>query len=95
MAQLFSEAMQFDLFNPKEDKIAVVIKEFTLLKKADGPLQRYSEPYIVSMAIDQYGANNPAIDFNILPYPKVRKGDVIDFGGQGHLIYGPANPGEF
>jgi hypothetical protein len=82
-------------FDRKKDKIAIVVKQFQLLKKADSFLQKYSEPYIVSMAIDQDGANSPAIDFNILPFPNVRKGDIIDFDGQGHLIYGPANPGEF
>lgn len=81
-------------FNPQEDKIAIVINEFTLRKNPDWPF-RYSEPYIVSMAIDQAGANTPAIDFNILPFPKVRRDDTITFDGQGHLIYGPANPGEF
>jgi hypothetical protein len=81
-------------FDPVNDKIAIVIDEFELKKNPDWPL-RYSEPYIVSMAIDQNGANNPAIDFNILPFPKVKKGDVVDFGGQGYLVYGPANPGEF
>ena len=81
-------------FDPQNDNIAVVIKEFTLLKKADR-LQRYSEPYIVSMAIDESGANNPAIDFNVLPFPNIRKGDTVVMEGQGHLIYGPSNPGEF
>lgn len=81
-------------FDPFTDKIAVLVNEFELKKNPDWPF-RYSEPYIVSMAIDQGGANNPSIDFNILPFPKVKKGDVITFDGQGHLIYGPANPGEF
>lgn len=95
MANVFMANLKSDNFNSKTDKIAVVIKEFTLLKRADGFLQRYSEPYIVSFAIDQSGAKNPAIDFNILPFPQVRKGDTIEFDGQGHLIYGPSNPGEF
>ena len=82
-------------FNSKEDKIAVVVKEFTLKRKSEGLFDRYSEPYIVSMAIDEGGANNPSIDFNILPFPNVKKGDKITFDGQGHLIYGPENPGQF
>lgn len=81
-------------FDPMQDKIAIVINDFTLKKNPDWPF-RYSEPYIISMAIDQGGANNPAIDFNILPFPKVRKNNTVSFDGQGHLIYGPANPGEF
>ena len=82
-------------FDPFNDKIAVVIKNFKLKKKSEIFLDRYSEPYIVSMAVDQDGVHNPAIDFNILPFPHVRKGDMVSFDGQGHLIYGPANPKEF
>jgi len=47
------------------------------------------------MSIDKSGANNPAIDFNILPFPRVGRGQVVSFDGQGHLIYGPKNSGEF
>lgn len=95
MSNLFLANLKSNNFDPKKDKIAVVIKQFTLLKKADGFLQRYSEPYILSLAIDESGAHNPAIDFNVLPFPNVKKGDTIDFDGQGHLVYGPKNPGEF
>ena len=70
-----------DGFDAHDGKIAIVLKEFTLRKNPDWPF-RYSEPYIISMAIDQGGANNPAIDFNILPFPKAKKGDVINFDGQ-------------
>jgi len=82
-------------FNPLEDKIAVVVKDFTLKKKGEGWFNKYSEPYIISMAIDQSGANNPAIDCNIQPYPKVKKDELVSFDGVGHLVYGPKNPGEF
>lgn len=81
-------------FDANKDNIAVVIKQFTLKKKGD-KFQRYSEPYIVSMAIDENGANNPAIDFNVLSFPNVKKGDTVDFIGQGLLVYGPKNPGSF
>jgi len=43
-------------FNPQSDKIAVVVKEFTLKRKSEVFFDRYSEPYIVSMAIDEGGA---------------------------------------
>lgn len=95
MINTFLADLKLDNFDPLKDNIAVVVKEFTLKKKADGPFQRYSEPYIVSMAIDQNGAKNPAIEFNVLPFPNVRKGQTVTFNGQGHLIYGPHNPGEF
>lgn len=82
-------------FDPTKDKIAVVVKNFKLKKKSEFFLDRYSEPYIVSIAVDQDGAHNPALDFNVLPFPHVRKGDTVSFDGQGHLIYGPANPKAF
>lgn len=82
-------------FDPNKDNIAVVVKEFTLKKKSEVFFDKYSEPYIVSMAIDEKGASNPSIDFNVLPFPNVKKGDKVSFDGQGHLIYGPKNPGQF
>lgn len=82
-------------FDKKKDKIALVVREFTLKKKSEIFFDRYSEPYIVSMAIDEGGASSPSIDFNILPFPRVRKGETVRMEGQGHLIYGPKNPGEF
>lgn len=82
-------------FDPKLDKIAVVVKSFTLKRKSEFFLDRFSEPYIVSMAIDEQSAQETSIDFNVLPFPNVRKGDTISFDGQGHLIYGSKNPGQF
>lgn len=91
----FNANLKIDNFNPKKDNIALVLKKFTLLKQADG-IQKYNEPYIVSMAIGENGVkSNPTIDFNILPFPKVRKGDTVEMLGHGHLIYGPGNPGSF
>jgi len=95
MTNTFLADLKLDGFDPQKDNIAVVVKEFTLKKKVDGPFQRYSEPYIVSMSIDEGCAKNPAIEFNVLPFPNVRKGQTITFDGQGHLVYGPHNPGEF
>lgn len=82
-------------FNPTSDKIAITIPEFTLMKKADGIFSKYNEPYIVSLAIDEQGSNNPKIDFNIMPFPKVAVGGTVKMLGDGHLLYGPTNPGEF
>jgi hypothetical protein len=82
-------------FDPKKDKIAITIPKFTLLKRADGPFQKYSEPYIVSVAIDESGKATPKIDFNCMPFPKVAKGGTVTMLGDGHIIYGPKNPGEF
>ncbi len=82
-------------FNPKKDKIAIAIPKFTLLKHVDGILQRYNEPYIISIAIDESGKADPKIDFNFMPFPKVAKGGTVTMLGDGHLVYGPKNPGEF
>ena len=82
-------------FNPENDKIAITIPKFTLLKHVDGILQRYNEPYIVSVAIDESGKNNPKISFNFMPFPKVAKGGTVTMLGDGHLVYGPKNPGEY
>jgi hypothetical protein len=82
-------------FNPQEDKIAVVVKEFTLKKGSEGLFDSNNEPYILSIAIDQDGAQNANLAINAKPFPNVQEGDTISFDGQGHLIYGPKNPGEF
>jgi hypothetical protein len=82
-------------FNPRDDKIAIVIKEFTLLKSSEMFLDKDNEPYIVSFAIDQNGAQSADLGLNIMPFPNVREGDTVSFDGQGHLVYGPENPGEF
>jgi hypothetical protein len=82
-------------FNPLSSKIAITMPKFKLKKNADGPFSKYSEPYIISMAIDESGRNNPAIDFNVMPFPKVAKGGTVNMLGDGHLLYGPRNPGEY
>lgn len=82
-------------FNPNKDKIAITIPEFTLLRNVDGIFQRYNEPYITSVAVDASGKENPKIDFNFMPFPKVAKGGTVTMLGDGHLVYGPKNPGDF
>lgn len=84
--------MSFDRMN---DPIVLTVPSFTLLKHVDGPFQRYNEPYLVSMAVDERGSANPAIEFSFMPFPKVRAGGSVTFIGDGHLIYGPRNPGSF
>lgn len=82
-------------FNPQTDKIAMVIREFTLIKSSEIFFNKYSEPYIVSIAIDENGKNNPSISFSATPFPKVKKGKSVKLGNHGQLVYGPKNPGEF
>jgi len=82
-------------FDPTTDNIAITIPKFTLKKNSDGIFARYNEPYIVSLAVDEQGSANPKIDFNIMPFPKVRPGNTVTMLGDGHLLYGPKNPGEY
>lgn len=82
-------------FDPNKDKIAITIPKFTLRKKSDGHFDKYSEPYITSLAIDASGSANPKIDFNIMSFPKIAAGGTVTMLGDGHIIYGPKNPGDF
>lgn len=84
-------------FDKLASKLAITIPYFKLLKSADGVLEgnnRYNEPYIVSLAVDQAGPL-PAVAFNLMPFPKVKPGESVQMLGDGHLIYGPKNPGDF
>lgn len=83
-------------FDKKKSKIALTIPEFTLRKTPPELFEgKYSEPYIASMAVDASGKAGPAIAFNFMSFPKVLPGCAVTMLGDGHLIYGPANPGEF
>ena len=82
-------------FNPTTDKIAITIPQFTLKKKSDGIFGKYNEPYIVSLAIDEQGSGTPEIGFNAMPFPKVTSGNTVTMLGDGHLLYGPKNPGQY
>ena len=82
-------------FDPNKDKIAITIPKFTLLKSSDNAFDRYNEPYIVSLAVDANGGGPSNIDFSALPFPKVARGGTVEMFGDGHLVYGPKNPGEF
>jgi len=82
-------------FDANTSKIAITVPQFTLLKHVDGILQKYCEPFILSMAIDAAGAADPAICFNYMAFPKVARGGTVTMLGDGHLVYGPKNPGDF
>ncbi len=83
-------------FNPQQDTIAISVPAFRVRRGTDG-LARYTEPYLVSLAIDESGIANPepVLYLNSLYFPKVAKWTWVNFGGQGRLIYGPKNPGSF
>lgn len=82
-------------FNPSSDSIAVTVPYFSLLKSSDLGRGAHNEPYIVSVAIDDHGVGNQAVSFNNTVFPRMRPGDRIDMIGDGHLLYGPRNPGAF
>ncbi len=83
-------------FDKNKSKIALTIPQFTV-KKTPWELGegKYTEPYIASMTVDATKQKTPAIAFNLMPFCKVRPGCSVKMVGDGHLIYGPANPGEF
>jgi hypothetical protein len=83
------------VFDKDKDKIAVVVRDFTMKRLHEGLFDYHAEPYIVSTAIDAGGGGGATIEFNVKPFPNVRQGDKITFDGQGHLVYGPKNPGEY
>ena len=89
---VFSAAIKPAEFEPKKDKIAVVIKSFTLLKKSER-FQKFSEPYIVSIALAQTQSKELSIEFRSQPFPKVRTDDEVSLGSEGYLVCGPASPG--
>lgn len=55
----------------------------------------HNEPYLVTLAIDSDGASQKSLDFNFAHYPQVRPKDTVEMLGNGHLVYGPKNPGSF
>ena len=81
-------------FDPNVDKIAIAIPRFTLHKHADG-IRKYNEPYILSVAVDSHGLATPNIDFNFMSFPKIGRGGTVSMLGDGHIVYGPRQPGEF
>ncbi len=83
-------------FDKNTSPIAITIPKFKLLNKVSRPFEgSYNEPYIVSLFLDAKNTAAPAIGFNISPFVNVAAGDTVTMLGDGHLVYGPENPGEF
>lgn len=83
------------MFDKMNDKIAFTMTELQLLRKADGIFDRYSEPYVVSLAVDSDGVASRSIKWNVETWPKIAKGGKCALIGDGYMIYAPKNPGEF
>lgn len=82
---------------PRQHNIAIGMDQFTWKKRADmGPT---SEPYIISMAIDERtpltSENSTSPFFNPIIFPNVRVNETVQMLGNGHLFYGPRDPGSF
>ena len=85
-------------FDKNNSRIAITVPFFRLLRSQDGLFdknQRANEPYLVTLAIDSNSKESPSIAFNSSPFPNVRRGEKVEMLGDGHLVYGPENPGEF
>lgn len=84
-------------FDPLNDKVALMLKSFTI-KKNDGILgkkKRYSEPYILAVTITEKQFKNKEISFATEPYPNIKTDEKKSFLGAGLRIYGPETPGEY
>lgn len=82
-------------FDPKKDNIAITLSYMKLLKSSDIFFDGYSEPYVLSLAIDAENAKNPTLYYQTIPFPKVKDGGSVSIMGDGLLLYGPKNPGAF
>ena len=95
---LLSASVPIQDFNPNKDKIALMLKSYTILRN-DGGLSKnkrqYSEPYFIGLSISESGFGNQKINFVTDFYPKTRKDDKREFLGNGMRVYGPENPGMF
>jgi hypothetical protein len=95
---LLKASIPVEDFNPNKDKIALMLKAFTILSKDAGLGKKkrlYSEPYFVGLSLSESGFSAQQINFVTDAYPKTRKGDRRDFLGNGMRVYGPENPGGF
>jgi hypothetical protein len=88
-------------FNKDTDTIAITVPAFTFKKGAANILfeditdLNYSEPYFVTLAIDSHNFSQKALNFNFTEFPNIRRGGTVEMLGDGHLVYGPKNPGDF
>jgi len=81
-------------FDPMKDNIAIALNYLKLLKSSD-IFDSYSEPYVVCLCVDASDNKNPLINYKFQPFPKVREGGSVAITGDGLVLYGPRNPGEF
>jgi hypothetical protein len=95
---LLTASIPIEDFNPNKDKIALMLKSFTITAKDEGigkKKRQYSEPYFVGLSLSESGFGAQQINFVTDSYPKTRRGDRREFLGNGMRVYGPENPGGF
>ncbi len=95
---LLNASIPIEKFNPNKDKLALMLKSFTITVKDEGIGKKkrlYSEPYFVGLSISESGFGTQQINFVTDAYPKTRKDDRREFLGNGMRVYGPENPGAF
>ncbi|MCT4706401.1 hypothetical protein MUA03_10855 [Enterobacteriaceae bacterium H16N7] len=81
-------------FDPACDNIAIVLSALKLRKSSDG-LDKYNEPYIVVLAMDEHDAGNTRLAYQLKEFHNVKAYEQIILAGDGVMLYGPANPGSF
>lgn len=95
---ILKAALSLNDFDPDQDKIALMLKSFTVKVKDKGlgkKNRQYLEPYIIGMSIAQNGIGNLGINLANASYPNTRMNEKKEFIGNGLRIYGPENPGDF
>jgi hypothetical protein len=93
---IYQEAIPYDEFNPMKDKIAVMLRAFTIRRGVGLGDRKYSEPYFICIAIPESGnAKLDKVELSTRYHPKTRRGVKQEMAGEGIQIYGPANPGEY
>ncbi len=80
--------------NGATDNIAVTLSSLAIHDRGAGVARR-GHPYVVSLAIDAHKAATPAFDLNFIPFPEMRPGQRVGMLGDGHVLYGPKDPGGF
>lgn len=76
-------------FDRNTSKISITRSQFTLLKSSEPLFDRYSEAYIVFLAIEYSNSHPNALRFNDMHFPKVCQGSTWTMLGDEHLLYGP------
>jgi hypothetical protein len=71
---IYQEAIPYDEFNPMKDKIAVMLRAFTIRRGVGLGDRKYSEPYFICIAIPESGnAKLDKVELSTRYHPKTRR----------------------